>query len=321
MSSLKKPQNQSLGDIYSYAVFALSRHRYLCSLHSDIVPVPHDWQRDIVESTAKRKLVNGARQSGKSAVISVVPCHGARFFPKSLHIIIAPNEKQAGEDMGKVKSFIAHDNAYPEIVRYSESEIELVNGSRIIIVPATETAARGYSKPRTIILDEASRIPDIVYKSGVIPMLTNNPDCELIAISTPNGKGGFFYKAMQNALWERYEVRSPWDVSEDGWGLVEAIAEAEYVAKMKARNVKAYYSPQHFDLKEQMFNLGEMGRDMYKQEYCCEFVEPNEQAFSYSEIEHMFKNTIKPLDFSVPDAEPLDISGFGNNLSFGYGKI
>jgi len=318
---LRKPQNQSLGDIFSYALYALSRYKYVLALKSYLVPDPFDWQRDILESLTKRKCINGARQSGKSSIISSVPCHGAKYFPKSLHIILAATEDQAGEDMGKVKEFMSCDPSYPEVLRNSDSEIELSNGSRVVVVPATEKSARGYSRPKTIILDECSRIDDMVYKSGVIPMLTKNPECELIAISTPNGKRGFFHKITQNDGWERYEVRSPWDVTDDGWGLVAAVDEAVYRATMASRGIKAYYSPQHTSYEEQIFNLGEMCRDMYKQEYCCEFVEPNEQAFSYDEIERMFKHTIEPLDISIPDAEPLDSSGFGNYLGSQYGRI
>jgi hypothetical protein len=53
-------------------------------------------------------------------------------------------------------------------------------------------------------------------------------------------------------------------------------------------------------------NLEEMGPLMYRQEYCCEFAEPEDQVFSYDEIEAVFGKGASPLDMeSVPEAEAL----------------
>ncbi|MBN2860882.1 MAG: terminase family protein, partial [Sphaerochaetaceae bacterium] len=203
-------------------LYGLSRAHYVASLGFK----PFLWQSAVLTSHHKRKHINGSRQSGKSTIVSSVPCHTAKFYPGSLSIILAPTEKQATEDILKVKDFIASDPYFPDIKRDSQDEIALANKSRIIVIPATERSARGYSKPMKIVLDEASRIPDIVYKSGVRPTLTDNPTCELYAISTPNGKSGFFYEASQSARWEHYEIRSPWEVdSRDQMNLIEYMDE------------------------------------------------------------------------------------------------
>ena len=266
---------------------------------------PFEWQVKLLKSEHKRKTINGCRQSGKSKIISSKPSHKAKYKPKSLSIIIAPTEQQAYLDMEKVKEYIAHDPNYPEIKRNSDRLIELNNGSLIIVVPATEKAARGYSKPDLIILDEASRIDDIVYMSGIIPMLTDNSDCELINISTPNGKAGFFFDSMNNPRWERYIIKSPWDVIDLEYRLKEAEPEEEFRKKCAEVGIFGYYSPRHKDKDEQEFNLGEMGPLMYRQEYCVEFVEPEDQVFGYDEIERMMNNQIEPLDFGIGEAESL----------------
>jgi len=165
-------------------LYGLSRVHYLESLGWK----PFEWQKAVLRSNHKRKHILGARQVGKSRIVSLVPCHTAKYFPKSLSIILAPTEAQAIEDILKVKEFIASDTSYPEIKRDSQNEIALANKSRILVIPATEKSARGYSSPRTIVMDEASRILDVVYKSGIRPMLTDNPTCEVFEISTPNGK-------------------------------------------------------------------------------------------------------------------------------------
>ena len=282
----------------------LSREHYISSLGWRLF----DWQTHVLESRHKRKLINGARQSGKSTVVSAVPCHTAKYYPKSLSIILAPTEKQATEDILKVKEFMASDPTYPVLKKESESELMLDNGSRIIVIPATEKSARGYSRPRVLVLDEASRIPDVVYKSGVRPMLTDNADCELFIISTPNGKQGFFYDAYTaSERWERYEIRSPWQVNaHDAWTLQEYKDEAAYQALMQERGILSWFSPRHFNLDEQEENLEAMGKQQYQQEYCCEFVEQEDMVFSYEDIERAFGQTCDGIDLEIPS-----IPGFG----------
>lgn len=271
---------------------------------------PFPWQSAFLRSAAKRKCVNGTRQCGKSTIVSSVPAHKAKYSPKSLSIVVAPTKTQAKEDMIKANQFISLDRGYPKIIRNNDDEIELANGSRIIVVPATEASARGYSSPDIIILDEASRIPDEVYTSGIIPMLTDNAKCELIEISTPNGKSGFFYKAYHNATWERYEIRSPYTVDKnDPTRLAEYMPEERYRALKSSEGIYACYSPRHFDYVEQGANLIEMGMQMYLQEYCCEFVEPADAVFSYDDIANAFAKAgdIKPLDFDIGEAEGFDL--------------
>jgi len=278
-----------------YIIHSLSTWRYVKSLGFDSYP----WQKDVLSSFAKRILIDGARQSGKSTIICTKPAHHAKFYPGSLSIIVASTEKQAGEDMEKVKDFIGHDPFYPALVKSNEEMIELENSSRIIIVAATERSARGYSNPDLILLDEASRIEDVVYKSGIRPMLTDNPKCELIVISTPNGREGFFYKAYLSARWERYEIRAPWDVDEEAIKLVPAMPEAKFQALRAAAGIRGFYSPRHANLEEQQENLEEMGPTMYRQEYCVEFVEPDDQVFSYDDVQKMFDNDVKAMDFGL----------------------
>lgn len=282
-------------------LYGLSRAHYISSLGF----TPFEWQKAVLSSRHKRKHINGARQSGKSTIVSAAPCHTAKYYPKSLSIILAPTEAQAVEDVLKVKDFIALDPTYPKMVRSSQEEIALENGSRIIVVPATETSARGYSMPRTMVLDEASRIPDVVYQSGIRPMLTDNPECELFIISTPNGKQGFFYEAYASSTrWERYEIRTPWEVDKsDPWNLQPHIDEAIYRKDMLRKGIMAWYSPRHYRLDEQLDQLEAMGMQLYRQEYCCEFVEQEDMVFSYEDLDLAFSsdNRVAGLDSSAID--------------------
>lgn len=292
--SANSRQDNAVRSAMREIAYGLSRPLYVASLGF----TPFEWQKAVLQSRHRRKTINGARQSGKSTIVSAVPCHTAKYFPKSLNIILAPTEKQATEDILKVKDFISVDPTYPDIKSDSQDKIVLDNGSRIIVIPATERSARGYSNPRTLMLDESSRIPDVVYKSGVRPMLTDNPDCELFSISTPNGKQGFFYDSYTiSKRWEKYEIRSPWEVDQnDEWNLIPYMDEAAFREDRAKHGIAAWYSPRHYTLEEQIENLEAMGKQQYMQEYCCEFVEQEDMVFSYDEIERAFSQNVAGFD-------------------------
>jgi len=294
-------------ELYRQVCFARSRSRWIASLGFE----PFDWQKHVLDSKAKRKSILGTRQAGKSTIVSGIPCHTAKYYPKTLSIILAPTQGQAKDDMAKVKDFISMDSTYPEMVKCSEDRIELSNGSVIQVVTATDTSARGKSKPRVIVLDEASRIDDLVYTSAVRPMITGNPECELVLISTPNGKQGFFFNSIcgSNRRWERYRILSPWNVTQDGMDLERMpMTDEEFMADAKANGfVGGWYSPRHFSYEEQVDNLLEMGRMQYRQEYGCEFVETEDMVYSYSDIDAFLGSVdAEPFDGARQEAEMIE---------------
>jgi hypothetical protein len=301
-----KPLRSSEIAVLKELLCSLDRSYYLRSLGFK----PFEWQDVVARSISKRKHILASRQSGKSTIVSALPCHTAKYFAGSTSLILAPTEKQAGLNMEKVKDFIALDREYPKITRNSDSLIKLENGSKIHVVPATESAARGYSKPRCIILDEASRIIDPVYTSGIRPMLTDNPECELSVLSTPNGKSGFFYEASQRKYWDRYFIRTPFETFTNEEGVVDLrqIDEQgiiDIVEKYKKLDVKFFISPRHYSYNEQQENFYEMGMQQYLQEYLCDFVEPMDNVFTYDDLDRLSNSTGDSFD--MPSFEVGDI--------------
>lgn len=293
-----KIREQSVFD-YRELRYGLDRAKYL----EHIGFQPFEWQRQVCHDPCLRKIINGSRQCGKSTIASGLPCHKAKYRPKSLVIIEAPTEVQAGLNMEKIYDFMAHDRKYPKIERKSDSQILLANGSRIRVVVASDKSSRGYSKPAMIVLDEASRIDDVVYRSGVRPMLTSNPDCELILISTPFGKTGFFFDAWysRSGFWSKYEVRSPWTVDEDTQrDLLRHEQDDAFKKERKENNIRFFYSPRHEDFQEQQENLEAMGIQQYRQEYCCEFIETESQTFTYDSIDRMFSYPTRERVVQMP---------------------
>jgi hypothetical protein len=92
--------------------------------------------------------------------------------------------------------------------RSTETQLELPNRSRIVCLPGKEQTIRSFSKVSLLVIDEAARVPDDLYRS-VRPMLAVSRG-RLVCLSTPFGKRGFFYREWHDhdAPWRR--VRIPW---------------------------------------------------------------------------------------------------------------
>jgi hypothetical protein len=96
----------------------------------------------------------------------------------------------------------------PMKVKLTAEELVLDNESRIVCLPCRDDTIRGYANVSLIVLDEAARVPDDLYKT-VRPMLAVS-EGRLICLSTPYGKRGFFYEAWAKGGddWTRIEVRA-----------------------------------------------------------------------------------------------------------------
>jgi hypothetical protein len=216
---------------------------------------PDPWQEDLLHSTATRILLNCARQSGKSTVAGVLSVHTALYEPGSLILLLSPTLRQSQELFKKCLSLyrIADKPVPPE----SETALTLTleNGSRIVSLPGKEGTVRGYSGVRLLAIDEAARVPDDLYAS-VRPMLAVSGG-RLITLSTPFGTRGWWYEAWHSEEpWERYRIT------------------AEECPRI---------SPEF--LAEERRNVGEWS---FKQEYFCEFLDAESQAFRREDIDAMF---------------------------------
>lgn len=249
---------------------------------------PYEWQQMALNPVYKRVMLNCARQSGKSTIVSGVTDHSAKYKPRSLNIIVSPSEKQSQETMKKVEDFIAAD---PELTNYLEKdsafEKEFKNGSRVIALPGTERSVRGYSGPATIVIDEAARVPDETYKA-IRPMLTGNPDAKLILLSTPWIKSGFFYEEWtKNPIWKKILVVPRYELDESGNKIVERMEEDIFKAQNAEHDISAFYSPRH-ELAWLYEELMSAGPIWFRREYGCEFLSGMESMFSLDMIESAY---------------------------------
>jgi hypothetical protein len=167
---------------------------------------PDPWQSEVLHSNHPRILLNCCRQAGKSTTVAALALHQAFFKEKSLVLLLSRAQRQATELFRKVLDFY---NALGRPVKpeaESVLRIEFPNESRIIALPGKEANIRSYSGVQLLVIDEAARVPDDLYKS-VRPMLAVSGG-RLICLSTPFGRRGFFHQEWtdKDSSWLRIEV-------------------------------------------------------------------------------------------------------------------
>lgn len=141
--------------------------------------------------------------------------------------------------------------------------VQFPNGSRIVGLPGVEATVRGFSAVSLLMIDEAARVEDEVYKT-LRPMLaTTNGDVWLM--STPRGKRGFFYEA-----WARGGER---------W------------ARMAVKGTECPRIGAEFLEDERR----ELGAAWFRQEYLCEFLDNGCGVFERDLIEEAVTEAVKPF--------------------------
>jgi len=198
-------------------------------------------------SEPARRMVNCTRQWGKSTVAALMAVHRAYFRPKSLVVVACPTEKQSAELVWKARDFMTKLGLRQKRDGSNRISLRFPNGSRIVGIPGKEATLRGFSAVSLMIIDEASRVGDDVYKA-LRPMLAvGNGDLWLL--STPFGKRGFFYEnwAGGSEDWVRTAVPAT-ECSRIGAGFLE----------------------------EERRQLGDL---WFRQEYLCEFIDEGHQMF------------------------------------------
>lgn len=241
---------------------------------------PDPWQVGFLRSHEPYILLNITRQGGKSTGAAVLGLHTALYRPGSLVLLVSPSERQSGELFRKVGEFRRRLDPPPELTTDNALSCVFANGSRMVSLPGDEATVRGFSAPRLIVEDEASRVDDALYRA-VRPMLATSGG-RLVLMSTPHGRRGHFWDEWSRggAAWRRVVVR------------------AEEVPRIPA----AF-------LAEERRALGE---GWYRQEYGCEFLQAVDQVFSPADVARALSAEVEPLFRTPPDAVvPLFARGGG----------
>jgi len=239
--------------------YALSPVAFSCEV---LGVTPDPWQAEVMMSPVKRILLNCSRQSGKSTSSAIIALHQALYYPDSLILLISPSLRQSSELFKKVQAFYKMLADRPKLPEDNKLSMALDNGSRIVSLPSSEANIRGFSAVNLVIEDEASRVPDDLYRA-TRPMLAVSSG-KIMLMSTPWGKRGHFFQEWTgNNEWERIEIPAT-----------------------KCPRI----SPEF--LEEERQALGDW---WYQQEYMCQFMETTDSLFQYDTIMAAFSDEVKPL--------------------------
>jgi hypothetical protein len=168
---------------------------------------PDPWQRSLLLGQERFLLLNCSRQSGKSTTVAALALHQALVQEDSLVLLLAPAERQSQELFRKVIAGYHALGRPIKALKHCQDELELANKSRIVALPGREQTIRSFSGVNLLIIDEAARVPDDMYRS-VRPMLAVSQG-RLLALSTPFGQRGWFYQEWAGTgPWKRIQI--PW---------------------------------------------------------------------------------------------------------------
>jgi hypothetical protein len=142
-------------------------------------------------------------------VVAALALHTAIFHRDSLVLLFSPSQRQSHELFRKVlEAYNAVGRPIPSVQdAHTLSKLELRNGSRIIGLPGKEATIRGFSRPRLVLLDEAARIPDALYRT-VRPMCAVSQG-RIVALSSPFGQRGWFWQEWETNP-EFRKIQVPW---------------------------------------------------------------------------------------------------------------
>jgi hypothetical protein len=238
---------------------------------------PDPWQADVLRSTAPRLLLNCCRQAGKSTVSALLGLHVALAQPGALVLIVSPAERQSRLLFKKLVGL--HRRLGEPVAAAVENRLslELRNGSEVHALPGAEQTIRGFSAVSLLLADEAARIADETI-AACRPMLAVSGG-RLVAMSTPWGQRGWFWEA-----WER---------GGDDWQ--RFMVPASVCPRISAEFLQA--------------ERRAMSPLRYRSEYCCEFVDTEDQLFASELVLSALSAEIEPWR----DLPPLPNSFRGND--------
>src|SRR3954447_22929407 len=166
---------------------------------------PDPWQVEVLQAGHPRLLLNCCRQAGKSTAVAMLGLAEALFLPGSRVLLLSRSHRQSTE-LFRILTDFHRRLGSPLRERQTNEELLLSNFSRVVCLPCKEETVRGYSSVSLLVIDEAARVPDDLYRA-VRPMLAVSGG-RLVCLSTPYGKRGFFHDAWAHGGddWRRIEV-------------------------------------------------------------------------------------------------------------------
>ena len=226
---------------------------------------PDERQEAVLRSNAKQGILNCTRQWGKSTVAAAKAVHRAFTRERSLVLVASPAERQSAEFVRKAREMVTRLGIVPRGDGDNDTSLLFPNGSRIVGLPGTEATGRGFSAVSLMLIDEAARVDDAMYRM-LRPMLAVGRG-DLWLMSTPYGKRGFFHEAWEHG-------------GADRWFRM-------HVPATECPRIQADF------LEAERREIGPM---WFAQEYMGEFVDSGAAVFGRDLLDNAVDDSFEPLD-------------------------
>lgn len=216
----------------------------------------------VMNGRIHRGLLNCTRYWGKSTIGAIMALHRAYTREGTLTIAATPSGGHTTAFMRTVRRFARTLGLKSWSDGGSETSVALPNESRIVGLPGSETHVRRFSTASLMVIDDAARVSDEMYRA-VRPFVAIGRG-DLLMMSTPFGRRGFFYEEWaRGGTWSRFKAPAA-QCSRIAAGLIE----------------------------EEKAVMGEL---WVRQEYMCEFVNLGGSAFDQVVLERAFSEDVGRL--------------------------
>src|SRR5262245_2836960 len=167
------------------------------------------WQQQLAMAPRGSRLaVLTFRQSGKSTGAGVAVSHTMKFRPGSTSLALAPTQRQSAEVARKVRANLVASGA--KLAVDNTFELRLQNDSRVVALPgSSDESIRGLSVDGDLVIDEAARVDDELYRAARPMMARHSLTARLLVMSTAWLSSGFFHDIWANGSdldWTKIEV-------------------------------------------------------------------------------------------------------------------
>ena len=231
------------------------------------LPDLYPLQRAIVDSTARRKVVNAGRRAGKTQMFAV---HAIEAMLRGQKVLLSStSQDQADIFWQRIKSWSAP--IHPYAYKNETKRVLEFAGGRIRVKTGSDADALRGEDADLLILDECARLDPAAWYEVGAPMLADR-DGSAVFSSTPNRKN-WFYLLYQRAKADETGRYAAWHFSTHANPYISAAAVAELSADMTADMYRQEILAEFLDSGGEVFrNVLECATEQRQQPYAGRFV-------------------------------------------------
>ncbi len=204
-------------DIYYF----IENYVYITDIKKGLIkPILREYQVETLDTYMKHNYILNlsARRSGKSSTVNMMILHSVIFQDEYKIGLVANKAKLAKKSLSDIKNMY---EMLPSFLKlgvkvWNKENIELNNGSFIIVDIMNESSLRGFTLDLTAV-DEFSwaKENDIQgFMDSVFPIISANEDNKLIITTTPNGDKDKFaelWKESESGKNDFKRIKIKWD--------------------------------------------------------------------------------------------------------------